>query len=100
MHVIIVVSLFWIIPFFNNAINVGKSWAESNNNATGGIITDVCEIEKEGLKYRGYKILYNEKDLYVMGTGVEDCKTGDYVKVLINQHPYGPLKTLLVTIQK
>jgi hypothetical protein len=97
-HAIILISLFWIIPFFNNASTAGKSWAESAMNPDKGIIEDVSTLEQDGLKYQGYKINYNDRTLYTMGTGNDEFEIGQTVNVMVNAHPYGPLKTLMVTI--
>jgi hypothetical protein len=99
-HLLVVISLFWLIPLYTNAISVGKSVTESMKKASHGKIEDLCEIEQNGKKYIGYKISYNDKPLYVMGIGPDEHKIGDTVKVLISDHPYGPLKTLIITLSK
>ena len=55
-------------------------------------------VVKGELKYKGYYTNYNGQNLYVMGTGMDQYKIGDEVKVIVDEHPYGPLKTLTVTI--
>jgi hypothetical protein len=100
VHLAAVVSLFWIIPLFIHSVNVGKEWAESSNTSEIGVVEGVSQIEKGNLKYKGYMVKYKGQDLYVMGVGTDDINKGDSVKVLINEHPYAPLKTLIVTITK
>jgi len=98
LHLAIALSLFWIIPFFTHSMKVGKSWAESSSKSENGVVKDVSEIVRGNLKYRGYLVNYKKQNLYVMGTGADDIEKGDVVKVMVNEHPYGPLKTLIVTV--
>lgn len=90
----------WTIPIYNNALKSGDEWATSIENAETGLIEDVSEIEKDGLRYRGYKILYQGRELYVDGSGIEAHQKGDVVKVLITSHPYDPIKSLVVSFSK
>ena len=100
LHLVILISLFWIIPFFTQSMKAGKTWAESIKTSESGVVKDVSEIVRDNLKYRGYWINYKDQNLYVMGTGTDEIEKGDKVNVIVNEHPYGPLKTLMVTITK
>ena len=99
-HLAIVTSLFWIVPFFIHSANVGESWANSIIEAETGVIEEVSEIIDGKLKYKGYKVKYNEQSLYVSGLSSDDFKKGEIVNVMVNEHPYQPLETLMVTISK
>ena len=100
LHLALLVFLVWIVPFYSNAVAAGREWANSSSNAKEAVVDDVCIIEQDGLKYKGYKLSYNGDTLYTMGTGTDDINPGDTVKVMIVPHPYGPLKSLLVTVMK
>jgi hypothetical protein len=100
LHLVILISLFWIIPFYTQAMKAGKTWAESINTSESGVVKDVSEIVRDDLKYRGYCINYNDQNLYVMGSSMDGIEKGDEVNVMVNEHPYSPIKTLMVTITK
>jgi hypothetical protein len=99
-HFAAIISLVWTIPIYNNALKSGAELATSLESSETGLIEDVSEIEKDGLRYRGYKILYQGSELYVDGSGGEEHKKGDVVKVLITSHPYNPIKSLVVSVSK
>ena len=99
-HLGIAMSLIWIIPTISHACRVGTQWAESTTIAKTGVVEDVSEIMRGNLKYKGYWLKYEGQDLYVQGLDSDDIHKGDTVHVTVNEHPYGPLNTLIVTVSK
>ena len=99
-HLGIVIALFWIVPFFAHARDVGKQWTESSASSQTGVVENVSEIVRGDLKYKGYWLKYEGQDLYVQGLESDGIQKGDAVQVTINEHPYEPLKTLIVTVTK
>ncbi len=100
LHIAIILSLFWIVPLLNHSRDVGKLWLESPKKSEIGVVKNVSEIVRGNLKYKGYLVNYKGQDLYVMGTGADEIKKGDAVNVIVSEHPYRPLKTLMVYITK
>jgi len=102
LHLTIIISLFWVVPLFTHAMEADKSWAESanKNKSETGVVKDVSEIVRGKLKYKGYLVSYKDKNLYVMGNDLDKIKKGDVVNVMIDEHPFSPLKSLIVTVSK
>lgn len=100
LHVAIVLSLIWVVPFLTHSMEVGKSWSELSKKGEIGVVENVSEIVRGNLKYKGYLVNYKGQNLYVMGTGTDEIKKGDVVNVMVSEHPYSPLKTLMVVITK
>lgn len=99
-HLGIAMSLIWIIPTISHACKVGTQWAKSTSTAETGVVEDVSEIIRGDLKYKGYWLKYEGQNLYVQGLDSDEIQKGDAVQVIVNEHPYGPLNTLIVTVSK
>ena len=76
-HILILLSLFWIIPFFNHAAEMGVENIENFQSPEIGMIEDVSTITREGVAYNGYKIDLAGVALYVAGTGDATYRIGD-----------------------
>jgi hypothetical protein len=81
-------------------MKASKTFTESIKTSESGVVKDVSEIVRDDLKYKGYCINYNDQNLYVMGSSMDGIEKGDEVDVMVSEHPYGPIKTLMVTITK
>jgi hypothetical protein len=98
-HVLILLSLFWLIPFFSNSIESGREWASASENSEIAIVEDVSVVNRDGVFHIGYEINLNGEVIYLSGSADKKYKIGDEVDVQITEHPYKPLNTLMVTIQ-
>ncbi len=97
-HLVLLLSLFWIVPFYSRAIEEGANWAEASQNSEVGTVNDVALLEREGVRYVGYAIETGGSTLYLSGTTDDIYRIGDEVDLLISKHPYEPLDTLMVSI--
>ncbi len=98
LHLLILLSLFWIIPFFSKTAEMGAAQFDSFQDPEVGVIEDVSTISRDAVSYNGYKIRFNEDTLYVAGTGDEIYRVGDEVDLSITEHLYKPLNSLMITI--
>ncbi len=101
LHIVLIVVLFWAAPFYSNALESSKEMAQSfQGKGEKGTVANVSEIIRGEYRYKGYLLKYNGQDLYVMGTDNDNIVKGDQVNVLIQKHPYAPLKSLMVVVTK
>ena len=97
-HLLILLSLFWVIPFLSRVSDISGDNVASYLSPEVGTVKDVTSIERDGVRYNGYKLELDGKDLYVSGSGDKLYRVGDDVDLSISEHPYGPLNTLMVSI--
>lgn len=100
LHLLLLLALIWAVPFLKNADKSGRQMVEAMKEENIAVVEDVSELTKNEFQHKGYKINYNGKILYVMGAGEVEIKTGDRVNVMISEHPYSPMKSLIVSIMK
>jgi hypothetical protein len=101
LHVIVAFVMITIGPAIKSGFEMANEFAKASTGhaANVGIIKDVSTLKEGDNSYVGYAVDYKGQTLYVMGTS-ENVKKGDEVAVTISKHPYGPLKSLLVTVTK
>lgn len=97
-HIVIIISMFWVVPFFYNSIQSGKEWTSARENSEIGIVENVSVIKRDGVVHIGYQISLNGKLIYLSGASDRKYKVGDNLDIHISEHPYQPLNSLMVTI--
>jgi hypothetical protein len=97
-HIVIIISLFWIVPFFYSSIQSGKEWASASENSEIGIVENVSVIKRDNVINIGYHISLNGNAIYLSGSSDKKYKVGDKLDIHISEHPYPPLDTLMITI--
>ena len=97
-HALILLSLFWIVPFFSRSVEMGTDQVDKLHNPEVGKVEDVSTLLRDGVPYNGYRININDKILYVTGSGDKKFRVGDEVDLSITEHPYKPLNTLMISI--
>lgn len=97
-HIIFLVSLYWVVPFFSRTAEMASRNVDSFQNPEVGTIESVSTLNRKGIPYNGYKIGLDGQSLYVTGNGDETYRVGDEVDLSITEHPYEPLNTLMINI--
>lgn len=99
LHIALIVFIIWAMPVFTG--KAGGQW-EQNVQTKGdlGVVADVSEIVRGENRYRGYLVKSNGKDLYLAGDPGSNLEKGDQVRVMLQEHPYAPSKSLMVFIRK
>jgi hypothetical protein len=95
------VFLVWFIPAMRDGWQLSQEFiaAQQGKAAHKATVKDVSTLKDGEYTYTGYALDYQGQTLYAAGAH-EQFKVGDQVAVVIQRHPYGPLKTMIVMVLK
>jgi hypothetical protein len=99
-HIAILISLYWIIPYYENVQEGFKVGVNSSNYENNAIVRDISEISRNGFKYEGYLVEMDGQDLYIPSTGDNSFIVGEEVKVMTMINSFNDSKTLTAYVVK
>jgi hypothetical protein len=95
-HLVLIASLFWILPYYGYMNDTIKTNADSRKQAKTAIVKDITEFSRNGLNYRGYLVNVDGQDLYISGVGNDAFALGEEINILVSVHPFKDIQTLTV----
>lgn len=101
LHIVFIGILVWFIPLMRDGWKMGQEFiaAQQGKAAHKATVKDVSTLKDGDYTYTGYALDYQGQTLYAFGAD-ERVKVGDQVAIVIQRHPHGPLKTMIVMVMK
>jgi len=77
---------------------MSEAWSPSAQGNKSAVVRDISELSDGEYSYCGYALDYEGKPLYLTGSADSCARVGDTVNLSIAKHPYGPIKTMMITV--
>ena len=98
LHIVILIGIFFGVSHFDNVRESFKAGVDSYKYDNDALVKGVTEINRNGLKYKGYLVEMNGDDLYVPGNGNDDIVVGETVKIMTMVNSFNDVDTLTIVV--
>lgn len=96
LHVALLCGLIWLVPNLRSGMAMARQF-QNPGPETQAQILDVSRYSEGENSYVGYAVKWKGQKLYLMGTD-SNVKAGDTVNLMVQKHPYGPTKSLIIVV--